>query len=134
MLHLVRALFLPFRIELKSGEPISDQVVYAVEKAIISGLLRPGTKVPSIRAISQDLRIHPNTTQKAVTVLVDEGFLEVHPGIGTVVAKTLPATGRSIEAIESETERLILQAKRMRIKLDDLKRILDCQWKKLTSE
>jgi len=46
----------------------------------------------------------------------------------------MPATGRSIEAIESEAERLILQAKRMRIKLDDLKRILDCQWKKLTSE
>jgi DNA-binding transcriptional regulator YhcF (GntR family) len=109
-------------------------VVYAVEKAIISGLLRPGTRFPSIRAISQDLRIHPNTTQKAVTVLVDEGFLEVHPGIGTVVAKTMPTTGRSIEAIEKESERLILQAKRMRIKLDDLKRILDGQWKKLTCE
>ena len=134
MLHVVNPAFLPFRIELKPGEPISDQVVYAVEKAIISGLLRPGTRFPSIRAISQDLRIHPNTTQKAVTVLVDEGFLEVHPGIGTVVAKTMPTTGRSIEAIEKESERLILQAKRMRIKLDDLKRILDSEWKKLTNE
>ena len=130
----MKAAFLPFRIELKPGEPISDQVVYAVEKAIISGLLRPGTKFPSVRAISRDLRIHPNTTQKAVTVLVDEGFLEVHPGIGTVVAKTMPVTGRSLEVIENEAERLILQAKRMRIKLDDLKRILDSQWKKLTSE
>ena len=130
----MKSSFLPFRIELKPGEPISDQVVYAAQKAIISGLLRPGSKFPSIRAISQDLRIHPNTTQKAVTVLVDEGFLEVHPGIGTVVAKTMPASGLSIEAIESEAERLILHAKRMRIKLDDLKRIMDGQWKKLTSE
>jgi DNA-binding transcriptional MocR family regulator len=62
-------IFLPFRIDLKSGAPISDQVVYAVEKAIISGLLRPGDRFPSIRALSQDLRIHPNTTQKAVGLL-----------------------------------------------------------------
>jgi GntR family transcriptional regulator len=134
MLHVVSPAFLPFRIDLKPGDPISEQVVYAVEKAIISGLLRPGTKFPSIRVISKDLRIHPNTTQKAVTVLVDEGFLEVHPGIGTVVAKTIPPTGRSIEAIESEAERLILQAKRMRVNLYDLKQILDSQWKKLTNE
>jgi DNA-binding transcriptional regulator YhcF (GntR family) len=126
--------FLPFRIELKSGEPISDQVVYAVQKAIISGLLRPGTKFPSIRAIGQDLRIHPNTVQKAVTVLVTEGFLEVHPGIGTIVAKAMPASGGSPEAIQSEAERLVLQAKRMGIKLDDLKRLLEGQWNKLTNQ
>lgn len=126
--------FLPFNMELKSGEPISDQVVYAVEKAIISGLLRPGSKFPSIRAISQDLRIHPNTTQKAVTALVSEGFLEVQPGIGTIVAKTIPSAGRSIEALKSDSERLVLQAKRMRVGLDDLKRILEREWNKLSNE
>lgn len=126
--------FLPFRIDLKPGRPISDQLVYAVEKAILSGLLRPGAKFPSIRAISQDLRIHPNTTQKAITVLVDEGFLQVLPGIGTIVAQTLPASSRSTEAIKGEAERLVLQAKRMRLDLADLQHILESQWNKLTND
>lgn len=126
--------FFPFRIDLKPGKPISDQLVYAVEKAIISGLLRPGAKFPSIRAISQDLRIHPNTTQKAITVLVDEGFLQVLPGIGTIVSQTLPAASRSTEAIKSEAESLVLQAKRMRLDLADLQHILEIQWKKLTND
>ncbi len=126
--------FLPFRIDLKPGKPISDQLVYAVEKAILSGLLRPGAKFPSIRAISQDLRIHPNTTQKAITVLVDEGFLQVLPGIGTIVSETLPAASRSTEAIKSEAESLVLQAKRMRLDLADLQHILETQWNKLTND
>jgi GntR family transcriptional regulator len=126
--------FLPFRVELKPGEPISNQLVYAIEKAILSGLLKPGSRFPSIRAISQDLRIHPNTTQKAITALINEGFLEVQPGIGTLVASKLPATSRNAEILEGESERLILQAKRMRVGLDDLKKILERQWNKLSSD
>lgn len=126
--------FLPFQIDLKPGKPISDQLVYSVQKAILSGLLRPGSKFPSIRAISQDLRIHPNTTQKAISVLADEGFLEVHPGIGTIVARTLPATARRNEVIKDEAERLILQAKRMRLTLEDVQHILESQWNKLTND
>jgi DNA-binding transcriptional regulator YhcF (GntR family) len=127
-------IFLPFRIDLKSGAPISDQVVYAVEKAIISGLLRPGDRFPSIRALSQDLRIHPNTTQKAVGLLIDQGYLEVQPGIGTTVAMSLPVALPGTETIEAEAEHLVLQAKRMRLELGDLLKILESQWTKLTND
>ena len=127
-------ILLPFPIELKPGLPISDQVVYAVEKAIVSGLLRPGDRFPSIRALSLDLRIHPNTTQKAVSALIDQGYLEVLPGIGTSVAQTLPTSSRDTGVIKAEAERLVLQAKRMRLNLDDLQRILEGQWNKLTNE
>ncbi|MEO8206223.1 MAG: GntR family transcriptional regulator [Chthoniobacterales bacterium] len=133
MLHLVRA-FLPFRIEIKSGEPISDQVVYAVEKAILTGMLKPGARFPSVRAISQDLRIHPNTTQKAITVLVDKGFLEVQPGIGTTIAKTLPIANRSMRDLHSDMERLVLQAMQMRVRRDEFQQILEQQWNKLSKE
>jgi DNA-binding transcriptional regulator YhcF (GntR family) len=126
--------FLPFRIDLKPGAPLSEQVVYAVEKAIISGLLRPGDRFPSIRALSQDLRIHPNTTQKAVSSLIDQGYLEALPGIGTSVARTLPVASRRTEAIKAEAERLVLQAKRMRLNLADLQHILESQWNKLTND
>lgn len=126
--------FLPFRIDLKPGLPISDQVVYAVEKAIVSGLLHPGDRFPSIRALSLELRIHPNTTQKAVSALIDQGLLEVLPGIGTSVAQTLPVASRNPETIKADAERLVLQAKRMRLTLEDLRHILESQWNKLTND
>ena len=50
---------LPFHVNLKTGSPVSEQIVYAVKKAIISGLMRAGDKFPSVRTLSQELRINP---------------------------------------------------------------------------
>ena len=50
---------LPFHLVLTPGVPVSDQVVYAVTKAIVAGRLRPGDEFPSVRVLSQELRINP---------------------------------------------------------------------------
>jgi DNA-binding transcriptional regulator YhcF (GntR family) len=126
---------LPFSLRIQPGLPISEQLIYAVKKALISGLLKPGNKFPSIRAMSQELRIHPNTAHKAVTVLVAEGLLEVHPGIGTVVGQIpLAASGKELKLLEGEVERLVVEAKNRRLRLDDLQRMVERQWKRLTSK
>src|ERR1700754_3011146 len=76
---------LPFVITLKPGEAPYRQVVYAATKAIVSGELTPGTSFPSVRELSQALKINPNTAQKVVAELVRDGLLEVRPGVGTLV-------------------------------------------------
>ena len=76
---------LPFTIALRSGEPIFDQVVYAVTRASVTGQLRAGDSFPSVRTLSLALKINPNTAHKIVAALVEDGLLEVRPGIGTVV-------------------------------------------------
>ena len=50
---------LPFSFSLKSGVPIYDQVVYAVRRAVVTGQLRTGDEFPSVRALSQELRLSP---------------------------------------------------------------------------
>ncbi len=82
LVHLV----LPFRVALVPGIPVYEQLVAAVTRAIVCGDLKPGDAFPSVRALSQALRINPNTAQKAVTQLTALGLLHVHPGIGTRVA------------------------------------------------
>src|ERR1035438_5957935 len=79
---------LPFRVQFKPGPRSYDQVVYAVKKAIISGALQPGDGFPSVRVMSQELGINPNTAQKVIAALVEERLLIVKPGIGTVLAAT----------------------------------------------
>ena len=57
---------LPFLIELGAGAPIYEQIVEAVRRAVASGRLKEGDRFPSVRAISAELRVNPNTVQKAV--------------------------------------------------------------------
>jgi len=55
----------PFPITIQPGLPISDQIVYAAKRAILFGQMRAGDAFPSVRALSKELRINPNTAHKA---------------------------------------------------------------------
>ena len=65
---------LPFSIELKPGLPITEQVIFAVKKAVVAGQLKPGQAFPSVRVVSQELQINPNTAHKIVAALVAQGI------------------------------------------------------------
>jgi GntR family transcriptional regulator len=75
-----------FRFTLRPGQSIVEQVVFAAQKALLSGEYQRGQSFPSVRALAAELKIHPNTAHKVVQHLIQERWLEVHPGIGTVVA------------------------------------------------
>ena len=125
--------FLPFSLEIRPGLPVFEQLAYAVRKAAISGLIKPGDRFPSVRALSRELRIHPNTVQKAISALVSEGLLDVHPGVGTVVSRRQPAPNpQSLALLTENVERLIVEAKKAGISLEDLSRFLNDQWKQLS--
>ena len=123
---------LPFRVQFKPGKPAYEQVVYAVKKAVITGALKPGDEFPSVRALSQALRINPNTAQRAVAALTEEGLLRARPGIGTVVAEARPATREQLaELLDEDVERLAVEARNLRLDWDELVRALSRHWKKL---
>jgi GntR family transcriptional regulator len=124
---------LSFPIELKSGPPVSEQLVYAVKKAIIGGTLQPGQRFPSVRVLSQELRINPNTAHKAVGLLIEEGLLQARPGIGTVVGEHRAATRQERSALlGGQAERLVVEAKKLRLELDDVQRAVADHWNHLT--
>ena len=114
---------LPFRVEIKTGLPVYEQVVYAVKKAIVARQLLPGETFPSVRTLSQELKMNPNTAHKVVMALVSEGLLEVKPGIGTVVAQA-PAVSRGQRSLilNEEVEHLVVEAKNLSL---DLKEVLE---------
>ena len=82
---------LPFTIQIQLGEPIYEQIVRAVKKAVATGQLQPGVQMPSVRVISRELSVNPNTVQKAISRLTDEGVLASHPGSGSFVADRRPS-------------------------------------------
>jgi GntR family transcriptional regulator len=125
----------PFRITFRAGASISEQVVYAAIKAMVSGQLRPGDPFPSVRALSKELKINPNTAHKIVAHLVNEGLLETRPGIGTVVA-ILPDSTRKqrTDLLGHEIEELVVEAKRLGIELAEMLQSFTTHWKRLSGD
>ena len=112
---------LPFSVALKSGEPIAEQVIFAVTRAVVTGQLRAGDPFPSVRTLSQELKINPNTSHRIVAALTEEGLLAVRPGIGTVVTDAARSADDSRRAqLEDEIERLVIEARRLDLTLQDV--------------
>lgn len=123
---------LPFPIELKAGLPISEQVLFAVKKAVVAGRLKPGTSFPSVRALSQELRINPNTAHKIIATLVTEGVLVTTPAVGSVVAEPQGNDHAGKAALlGAELERLVVEAKKLGLPLDEVQAELAAHWKRL---
>ena len=123
---------LPFAVELRAGSPIAEQVVFAVKKAVVSGQLKPGEPFPSVRQISQELGINPNTAQKIAAALVAEGVLVTTPAVGSVVAERGTADRRErAELLGAELERVVVEAKKLGLGLDDVQAGLATHWRKL---
>lgn len=125
---------LPFSIDLKLGFPVTEQILFAVKKAVVTGQLRPGDKFPSTRVLSEELRINPNTAQRVVTGLVAEGVLITTPAKGSVIAEqTYPPRRESVELMEEEFERLVVEARQLGLDEDDVLSAVSAQWRKLNT-
>lgn len=120
---------LPFAVALKPGESPYRQVVYAATKAVVSGEMKPGDPFPSVRELSQSLKLNPNTCQKVIAELVRDGLLEVRPGIGTVVtlARKASAAERR-ELLSGPVEAVVVEAKRLGLSESDVLAAVTARW------
>ncbi len=96
---------MPFTIsvDLKSGVPIYRQIIDHVKSAIATGALGPGDRLPTVRQLSVDLSVNPNTVSRAYTELELTGLVETHMGSGTFIGN------KSVERDEVEHRRLLDQ-------------------------
>jgi GntR family transcriptional regulator len=124
-----------FAFTLETGAPICEQAVYAAKKALISGQLRPGEPFPSVRSLSRTLKINPNTAHKVIARLIAAGLLEVKPGIGTIVAHSgFEDSTKRNALLKNDLERVVVDAKRAGLKLEDLTAALSYHWTRLSPD
>ncbi len=126
---------LPFAIELRPGLPIYEQIVYAVKKAVARGTLGAGERFPSVRTISRELGVNPNTVQKAVGELTNQGVLDVRPGQGCFIGNGTPVTRtEAIRSVRPLVESLVIEAHRAGLGERDLARVLAEEWQRTRKE
>jgi GntR family transcriptional regulator len=123
---------LPFSIDLRPGLPVSEQILFAVKRSVVAGQMRPGAKFPSVRILSQELRINPNTAHKVIASLVEQGVLITTPAVGSVVAGPIAGGPRErAELLGGDLERIVVEAKKLGLSLDDVQSGLSAQWRRL---
>jgi GntR family transcriptional regulator len=78
---------IPIHLSMDDPEPMYRQIESQLRDFILSGQLKPGTKLPSMRALAKDLSCSVITTRRAYEDLEGEGFIRTRQGRGTVVAE-----------------------------------------------
>ena len=97
-----------FQIDIMSRIPVYEQLIRQTEKFILLGVLREGAKLPSVRQLSAELSINPNTIQKAFTELDRRGIIFSVNGRGNFVSdKALKALEVSRRSAFSEIKEQI---------------------------
>lgn len=70
----------------KASRPLYEQISTQIKAAIMSGELKAGEAIPSVRALAKSLHISILTVQKAYSILQEDGFIETTAGKGCYVS------------------------------------------------
>jgi GntR family transcriptional regulator len=76
-----------FHLSARSNVPPYVQLVEQVRQALLSDMLRPGDRLPTVKEVVGSLAINPNTVLKAYRDLEREGLVEGRQGVGTFVLR-----------------------------------------------
>lgn len=123
---------IPFTLSFEPGLSLYEQVTYAAKKAIVSGRLRPGDPFPSVRALSREFKINPNTAHKVIAQLTSEGLIDIRPGLGAFVAGRVTASKADRrQLLQREMQPLVVEAKKLGLELDELLDAIVAYWREL---
>ena len=102
-----------YRVDNQSRQAVYEQITQQVERYVLTGVLGGGDKLPSVRRMSTDLAVNPNTVQRAYTELERAGVIVTAPGRGAFVNDKGITTlrERRREMFLSEFKALVAQLK-----------------------
>ena len=114
-------------INTTSMVPIYEQIMENIKKMIVSGELKAGDPLPSVRVLSKDLRISALTVKKAYDMLEADGFTATVHGKGTYVtaANTEMMAEQRYRQIEEEMELIVQKARSYGLEDAEIRQLLD---------
>lgn len=107
--------------------PVYEQVVEQIKNEIIQESLKAGDPLPSVRALSGELKISALTVKKAYDRLEEEGFIVTVHGKGSFVENTdrqLALEARR-KAVEDDLAKAVVKAKAVGMDNNEIREIMD---------
>jgi GntR family transcriptional regulator len=114
-----------FRLERRSNVVPYLQLVEQVRRALRTGMLEPGDRLPTVREVAGSVAINPNTVLKAYRELEHEGLVEGRPGQGTFVVGSLAGPSlASHAALRRELIAWLRRARRAGLEAEDIEALI----------
>ncbi|GAA0382729.1 GntR family transcriptional regulator [Bacillus horti] len=110
-----------FNLNPRSHVPIWEQIVHQMKEMVMKEIFSPQDKIPSVRELSSQLVINPNTVSKAYQELERQGVIETIRGKGTFVAERsveVQFSEQQAEKLRDELKRTIIEASYIGIESD----------------
>jgi GntR family transcriptional regulator len=114
------------RLDFHDKEPIYLQIVNQVKSMVASGIIKPGSQLPTVREVAADLRINFNTAARAYRLLHEEGVISTQQGRGTYVLEAPPpaeAKRAKRERLQTMVENWFSEAKRFGFKPEEVEKV-----------
>ena len=94
-------------LDYRDSRPIYEQVKDSLRRLMVTGVLAPGDKLPSVRSMASQLSINPNTIQRAYNELEAEGYIYSVAGKGSFVSGTADADAVRRETLRADVKKLL---------------------------
>lgn len=125
------------QINERSLLPLYEQIVQQMKELIAKGVLQEGDKIPSVRELSAQLLVNPNTVAKSFQELERQGIIVTHRGKGTFVAKRAAAPGMErerIEQLQAELRHVVVEARHLGISREQFSAWTEEEWRRFGGE
>lgn len=111
-----------FSIDHHSGIPVSAQIIEQMKYRVVSGQLEAGEKLPSVRALAEQLKLNPTTVARVYRQLEAEGVIVTQPGSGTFVSGRPPGLTQAEQRrrLSGAIRQLVVEAGRLGVDYDRL--------------
>ena len=107
-------------INYRDPRPIYEQIKFGLRRLIMTEVLRPHDKMPSVRELSAQLAINPNTVQRAYRELEAEGYIYSVPGKGSFVSADTKADQARMDALLKQLDDTVAELCYMGMDKDEL--------------
>ena len=108
-------------IDKQSRVPIYEQLIEAIQQEILNGFWQPGELIPSVRSLSVELSVNPNTIQKAYNELERLQITYSVPGVGRYISTEAVNIVRKQKAnAQEELQQVISDLKASGMTLEEL--------------
>jgi len=108
----------------RDSRPIYEQIKDGLRKLIVTGAMLPDEKLPSVRALAQQLSINPNTIQRAYAELEAEGYTYSVPGKGSFAAGHKDADAARREELLAKARELITELRMLGVSEEELESLV----------
>ena len=114
-------------VDPRSGVPIYLQIIEQVKRSVALGVLQAGEQLPTVKQLSIDLTVNPNTVARAYRELEREDVIETSPGRGSFVRSNGLADSPKVAAdIGSDAFDVALrEAKSVGLRRDEIQEIFE---------